>query len=350
MCQIILKPQGLKVPVDRMRTVFRMNSDGWGIMAFNPDSTLTVVKKPIKTWNQGGVDATFEEFVKAYEQFEDRTIGIHFRNRTHGEIDDENTHPYPVLLRSQGHPIDLYLMHNGVIHGMGTPGKDKSDTYEYIEKFLRPMFVKYPGAWRDPQFMELVEDHVGSSNKLLLFGDDGTIMTVNEKAGDSEGGVWYSNQQGKFHNYSGYTETGKWHGGWHEGYDDRFDEWRGRGGVSNGNAPFSASRPSSASSVSTPESNTASKVDPKELEQALRNVAASATDATIREVYLNGTYDPRIGGNDLPIEALRYLTEADIEEVVENNPEAVAELLFTLGESFEWGEHDDEFRQKVLSS
>jgi hypothetical protein len=358
MCLIIYKPADKEVPIDRMRSAFNINNDGWGIMAFSkqPEGNrqpLIITKKPVPGWSNGSFNKEFEEFLSVYEQYKDHRIGIHFRNRTHGEIDFDNTHPYPVLSTEMGHKINLYMMHNGVISGMGTYRAGKSDTYEYIEKFLRPLMSKYEDSWRDERFMSMVGEHVGKSNKFLFFGDDGSVMTVNEKQGDEEGGVWYSNQQGKFStttHYSGYRGTGMYTGErWTE---SDWDEVRGvtdvspaKGGGAEPAAPFCPSVNSNEPSDSTTPTSDVSETGN---DNALTTIAARASKDTIRAAYLEGDLDPRIGGQDIPIEALRYLNEDDLTEVVFENPEGVADLLFTLGDSYDWGDHDLDFRKKVL--
>ncbi len=50
------------------------------------------------------------------------TIAIHFRMATHGEISPRNTHPFKINK-------DSYLMHNGMLQGLGSAGtKGLSDT------------------------------------------------------------------------------------------------------------------------------------------------------------------------------------------------------------------------------
>lgn len=50
------------------------------------------------------------------------TVAIHFRMATHGEVSARNTHPFQLNKGS-------YLMHNGILQGLGSPGtKGLSDT------------------------------------------------------------------------------------------------------------------------------------------------------------------------------------------------------------------------------
>lgn len=58
------------------------------------------------------------------------TVAIHLRMATHGKVSPQNTHPFQLNKGS-------YLMHNGILQGLGSPGdKGISDT-AHLAKILK---------------------------------------------------------------------------------------------------------------------------------------------------------------------------------------------------------------------
>ena len=98
-----------------------------------------------------------------------------------------NAHPYEVLNKAE-HGIDLWMVHNGILSGVSADQKHMSDTWHFIRDTMRPMLASFPELLRNPAFIELVEDRIGASNKLVFMDSFGTITTINEAA---------------FHNFSG---------------------------------------------------------------------------------------------------------------------------------------------------
>src|SRR3990167_4877819 len=129
MCVIIKQPVGKAFPENYLTNLYHRNKDGVGI--FFPDNGRVQVLKIAKI-NKA------DEVLDLYRQApKDRPVAIHLRMRTHGNIDEANTHPYQVL-NLEDHGIDLWMAHNGVISGLTETHKGKSDTFHFIENFLRP--------------------------------------------------------------------------------------------------------------------------------------------------------------------------------------------------------------------
>jgi hypothetical protein len=185
MCLIIHKPAKVDIPEEQLITAWKNNSDGMGIMV--PLGGRVHVHRTIPK--------TEDEVLKLYNKFKNRSIGIHFRWRTHGKIDKINTHPYKVLTAKKD-GVDLYLMHNGVIRAVEATNPDLSDTWHYVQ-FLRPFIVKYGPEILDSEvFRDLIENHVGSNNKLLLVNSKGDWHFINKQAGSESkiDGCWCSNE------------------------------------------------------------------------------------------------------------------------------------------------------------
>jgi len=159
------------------------NSDGVGVM--RSDNGSLIIEKILPK--------TAKDFVKFYrEHIEGKSCAFHLRMRTHGATDLDNCHPYEVL-NSKDHGVDLWLMHNGILHTDNKADITKSDTYHYIKDYLRPMLAHNPDFAFSEAFAELIGEHIGASNKFVLMDNDGRIVTINKDEGVYWGGLWLSN-------------------------------------------------------------------------------------------------------------------------------------------------------------
>ena len=166
-----------------LKDFYSYNSDGVGVM-YVEGSSLVIEKCLPKS---------ADDFVNFYySHIAGKDCAYHLRMRTHGATDLENCHPYEVL-NSKEHGLDLWLMHNGILHTDNTKDVTKSDTWHYIRDFLRPMLVNNPDFFVTPEFQELIESHIGSSNKFVLMDNQNRLVTINENAGVYWGGLWLSN-------------------------------------------------------------------------------------------------------------------------------------------------------------
>lgn len=184
MCLLIT--QNNQAPIlsdDWLEDFYDFNSDGVGVMR-SENGSLIVEKILPKS---------AKEFIKFYhEHIAGKSCAFHLRMRTHGEIDLDNCHPYPVLNFAE-HGLDLWLMHNGILHTDNLADKTKSDTWHYIKNYLTPMLEKNPDFAFSEAFSELIGDHIGSSNKFVMMDSLGRMTTINKDAGVYWGGLWLSN-------------------------------------------------------------------------------------------------------------------------------------------------------------
>jgi len=136
---------------------------------------------------------TAQEFIDFYrENIAGRDCAFHLRMRTHGDIDLLNCHPYEILNRSE-HGLDLWLMHNGVLATGNRADITKSDTWHYIQDYLKPMLASNPDFAFHPSFKALIEDHIGGSNKFVIMDNEGRQTVINQSSGVYWGGLWLSN-------------------------------------------------------------------------------------------------------------------------------------------------------------
>jgi len=184
MCLLVTQSSSSPVLSDAwLENFYDYNSDGVGVM-FSNNGDL-VIKKIIPK--------NAQEFIQFYRaDIQGRDCAFHLRMRTHGAIDLINCHPYEILNRAE-HGIDLWLMHNGILSTGNKANEKLSDTWHYINDYLKPMLAGNPDFAFHPAFKALVADHIGGSNKFVLMDNEGRSVVINESAGVYWAGLWLSN-------------------------------------------------------------------------------------------------------------------------------------------------------------
>jgi hypothetical protein len=184
MCLLVTQSKTSPILSDEwLEDFYDYNSDGVGVMFANNGDI--VVKKIIPK--------TAKDFIQFYRSdIQGRDCAFHLRMRTHGAIDLINCHPYEVLNRAE-HGIDLWLMHNGILSTGNKANEKLSDTWHYINDYLKPMLSGNPDFAFHPAFKALIADHIGGSNKFVLMDNEGRQVVINEDAGVYWGGLWLSN-------------------------------------------------------------------------------------------------------------------------------------------------------------
>lgn len=182
MCLLVNQPAGTKFDDAFLKGVYDRNSDGLGVM-YSKDSLLHYAKI---------VPNTFEDFKHFYkEHIEGHDCAWHARMKTHGDIDLTNCHPYWVLTEDDGYPI--MLMHNGVLSTGNVKDRSKSDTWHFINDYLRPMLLSNPTWFTSDEFAKMVSSFIGYGNKFSLMDAYGNLVTLNKSAGTTHEGAWLSN-------------------------------------------------------------------------------------------------------------------------------------------------------------
>lgn len=184
MCLLITQTKTSPILSDEwLKDFFSYNSDGVGVMR-SADNELIVEKILPKN---------ADEFISFYhDHIAGTDCAFHLRMKTHGHIDLSNCHPYMVLNQSE-HGRDLWLMHNGILHTGNSADTAMSDTFHYINDYLKPMLAGNPDFAFTTQFAELVGDHIGVSNKFVLMDNLGNQQVVNQSEGYYWAGLWLSN-------------------------------------------------------------------------------------------------------------------------------------------------------------
>lgn len=151
------------------------NPDGYGVLYVDGDRVRSFkrVGKP-------------QEFLRDWKRFVPYERAVHLRQRTHGDVNYANCHPYTLLHER------MFLMHNGILDISTESDKTRSDTWHYIQWVLKPILKKNPELIHEHAFRFLVEQAIGESNKFAVSAD-GRIYIFNEDAGVQHEGIWYSN-------------------------------------------------------------------------------------------------------------------------------------------------------------
>jgi glutamine amidotransferase len=178
MCIAIYKPEEKIISKATLQECYSANPDGAGFM-FAEDKQLHIQKGYFN----------FDSFYDAYKQHQDKKVVIHFRIKTHGEINETNCHPFAVN-------NSLAFVHNGIINGLDGD-KKLSDTIHFNEQILQPLVNKWGNLalFQDPM-INLIENRIGYS-KLIFLDRHGNHKIMNEGKGQWDDGVWYSNNSYK---------------------------------------------------------------------------------------------------------------------------------------------------------
>jgi hypothetical protein len=161
MCLIIETKKDITIPKFVMEDMFQKNNDGFGFM-FIKDGVVNGVK-----YHSDDLDLLYSQYL-ALQEFEPF---IHLRMKTHGDVNQENAHPYDC-----GNGV--WLMHNGVMHECQGPDKSKSDTWYFANEYLRPMLdqvMDIPVFLRSRGFQALVASFIGSGNRIVIADSNGTM-------------------------------------------------------------------------------------------------------------------------------------------------------------------------------
>jgi hypothetical protein len=183
MC-LIITGQSSKVRSTLLNTkgmlseVFASNPDGIGVM-YSTAKGLKVVKTLPKNINDANA------FIKKLPT-DDREIAIHFRWTTHGDTDLLNCHPYDVVT---GY---VAMMHNGVLHTGNAADKTKSDTWHFINDYLKEAVHDSPNLVHTKGFLTMLADFIGD-NRFVFMDGEGRMSHVNYDQGIEHDGLWFSN-------------------------------------------------------------------------------------------------------------------------------------------------------------
>jgi len=176
MCILIHQPKDGCFESAQLQDFYNRNPDGFGAIVNRGDEVYVV--KMVGSFAE--IEDLYYNKVACYEAV------IHFRMKTHGDIDMDNCHPYEVT-------PGLWMAHNGVLATGNAANPRMSDTWHYINDYLKPLLEAHPELIKQEAFLKMVGGHIGSSNKFAFMNQQGECFIVNRKSGVDHKGMWYSN-------------------------------------------------------------------------------------------------------------------------------------------------------------
>lgn len=176
MCLIIHQKKGKTLDYWSLVDIYERNPDGFGFMFANGGQLFTYR-------SIASLDQAIELY---YEKCAGRECLIHWRMKTHGDVNVNNAHPF-VLGTSK-----VAMMHNGIID-VGTPIKGMSDTYHVAEFLLKPIAMSNRDHLFSEDFSDVLGDMIGMSNRIAMMDNDGRVNIINKHTGVHFEGNWYSN-------------------------------------------------------------------------------------------------------------------------------------------------------------
>ncbi len=161
-----------------LEDIYDSNGDGVGVMYANSKGKLRVYKSLPKSWQQA------QNWIKQLPN-DDRMLAMHWRWRTHGEINLDQCHPYHIT-------DNLAMMHNGVLHTGNMADVSKSDTWHFIQDYLADLVADAPKVVHKPSMAEFIGEYIGD-NRFVFMDGDGDMTVVNRDQGIEHGDLWFSN-------------------------------------------------------------------------------------------------------------------------------------------------------------
>lgn len=189
MCLILQLNKESQITEEQFKKNLEKNSDGTGIMFAN--NNKIIVKREIDSKDKQV--NLFTKYTKAVTETKSLSeVFIHSRLATHGEKDLLNCHPYEVLKGTLKQP-ELYCMHNGIIGHVDIIEKDKSDTFNFLKYYVKPLLEGRIELLQNSHFQQMISKYIGTGSKLVFLDSTGLTTFINKEQGTIYKGCWISN-------------------------------------------------------------------------------------------------------------------------------------------------------------
>lgn len=220
MCIIMYVPKGGSVAESKIRTAFKNNSDGAGVMWYDRAGTVRY-KKGFKK---------VEELINFFNRISPEVPrAIHCRIATSGRVSARTCHPFPIVEKvedmgnAEGVGKKGCLMHNGIFSKYTPKDGMKCD---YSDTMFFTSRVIYPIVKSNMIFNKGVEELLSDmTSRVLLFLPKGRVVKYGTWYKDDEEDFYASNYT--YENYSyyyGYGYNGCY-GTYTNPYYNKSNEW-----------------------------------------------------------------------------------------------------------------------------
>lgn len=197
MCRILFKENNINLfDINELEESYKFNSDGTGVIYFDPRDCKLKVKKFIK----GTPFEKIYKYIKSVEQNPNyKNIAVHFRFGTGGGLGIDQIHPIEIR-------DNMYLIHNGCSGTFDISNATASDT-QWMARWLKNN--NFCLNVLNDENNKKIYDNIFSGNKLLIMEGD-KYKFVNEDLGRWDKGIWKS-----------WQDNSKY--GWYQNYETEFD-------------------------------------------------------------------------------------------------------------------------------
>lgn len=182
MCIALYLKKYVTVDRDTLINCYTSNPDGFGFAYYDENNKL-VIRKFIGEQN---ILLGIEEFLLTRTHYINKQMLAHFRIASHGKISKKTCHPFKIN-------DDIVFCHNGILSDFSQKlslDSKLSDTMLFNKK----VFHKLPRDFMShPVYKKMLEETIGSWNKMILLNANGTHWILNEDQGEWHNGIWYSN-------------------------------------------------------------------------------------------------------------------------------------------------------------
>lgn len=192
MCLLSFYPAGAEINVDHLRNGSECNSDGFGWGIVTSDAHLD-------SFRSMDFEEALARFIEARAIHPEGDALFHSRYSTHGVINVDNCHPFPV--GRNGRTRNILVGHNGILSRevQPIPGDRRSDTRIFAEDFFLGRFKDLD----NPATITRLERWLTGYNKLVIL----TVNPAHEQRSyilNADSGVWV---KGVWHSNDGYIRT-----------------------------------------------------------------------------------------------------------------------------------------------
>lgn len=315
MCILIHHPVGSVLTDAHFEDFYDRNPDGFGAIVNNSHGVQVI--KHVGTLEE--VQQLYRDHVMGYDAV------IHMRWRTHGDINLDNCHPYEVV-------PGMWMSHNGILSTGNSADPTRSDTWHYIQNFLRPILLENPELIHVPAFQTYIGNHIGYNNKFGFMTDDGRSVIINRGAGIEHQGVWFSNTYAWTPHKFGYQTSYQY-----------------------GSSP-SYAYPSYSKSTSQkdfdftkPTKHRKAKAKKAPTKKSIANAVGKCSEDTYKriirscwnEVELDGFHGALRWCHDNPMKAMHFIYKAypnenpqEVSDIVNNEPDYAANQIMDIWDDF----------------